>query len=83
MLNYQMFMIEKKLFNILKKIFKTEKVPKNIKKLKFGSFKSWDSLAHLNLLLLIEKDFKIKFPLKDMFEIRSIKQIIFFLQKKK
>tara|TARA_B100001093_G_scaffold63061_1_gene52975 strand:- start:84 stop:314 length:231 start_codon:yes stop_codon:yes gene_type:complete len=76
-------MIEKKLFNILKKIFKTEKVPKNIKKLKFGSFKSWDSLAHLNLLLLIEKDFKIKFPLKDMFEIRSIKQIIVFLQKKK
>ena len=78
-----MSMIEKKLFNILKKIFKTEKVPKNIKKLKFGSFKSWDSLAHLNLLLLIEKDFKIKFPLKDMFEIRSIKQIIVFLQKKK
>ena len=66
-------MIEKKLFNILKKIFKTEKVPKDIKKLKFGSFKSWDSLAHLNLLLLIEKDFKIKFPLKEMFEIRSIK----------
>ena len=76
-------MIEKKLFDILKKIFKTEKVPKDIKKLKFGSFKSWDSLAHLNLLLLIEKDFKIKFPLKEMFEIRSIKQIIIFLQKKK
>ena len=83
MLNQQVFMIEKKLFDILKKIFKTEKVPKDIKKLKFGSFKSWDSLAHLNLLLLIEKDFKIKFPLKEMFEIRSIKQIIIFLQKKK
>tara|TARA_B100000795_G_C22521965_1_gene331722 strand:- start:306 stop:542 length:237 start_codon:yes stop_codon:yes gene_type:complete len=78
-----MFMIEKKIHSILKKIFKSEKIPKEVKKLKFGSFKSWDSLSHLNLLLLIEKEFKIKFPLKEMFEIRSIKQIITILNKKK
>jgi acyl carrier protein len=76
-------MIEKKIHDSLKKIFKSEKIPKDIKKLKFGSFKSWDSLAHLNLLLLIEKEFKIKFPLNEMFEIRSVKQIIFIVQKKK
>lgn len=78
-----MFMIEKKIHDSLKKIFKSEKIPKDIKKLKFGSFKSWDSLAHLNLLLLIEKEFKIKFPLNEMLEIRSVKQIIFIVQKKK
>jgi acyl carrier protein len=76
-------MIEKKIHDSLKKIFKSEKIPKDIKKLKFGSFKSWDSLAHLNLLLLIEKEFKIKFPLNEMLEIRSVKQIIFIVQKKK
>ena len=78
-----MSMVEKKLIQNLKKIFKTEKIPKDIKKLKFGSFKSWDSMAHLNFLLQVEKDFKVKFPLKDMFNIRSVMQIITFLQKKK
>ena len=78
-----MSMVEKKLIQTLKKIFKTEKIPKDIKKLKFGSFKSWDSMAHLNFLLQVEKDFKVKFPLKDMFNIRSVMQIITFLQKKK
>ena len=78
-----MFVVEKKLIQTLKKIFKTEKIPKDIKKLKFGSFKSWDSMAHLNFLLQVEKDFKVKFPLKDMFNIRSVMQIITFLQKKK
>ena len=40
-------------------------------------------MAHLNFLLQVEKDFKVKFPLKDMFNIRSVMQIITFLQKKK
>ena len=51
----------------------TQKISKNITKLKFGSFKSWDSLNHLNLLLLIENNFKIKFTLMEMSKIKSIK----------
>ena len=78
-----MYMIEKKLYNCLKKIFKKNKIPKNIKSLKIGSFKSWDSLSHLNLLLTIEKEFKIKFPLKQIYEIRTIKQVIIFINKSK
>lgn len=77
-----MFMIEKKLCNCLKSIFKSEKVVKDIKDLKLGSYKSWDSLAHLNLLLLVEKEFKIKFALKEMYEIKSIKQILSTVKKK-
>lgn len=78
-----MYMIEKKLHHCLKKIFKNNKIPKNIKNLKIGSFKSWDSLSHLNLLLIIEKKFKIKFPLKQMYEIRTIKEVISFINKSK
>ena len=76
-----MSLINKKLKKCLKKIFKKEKIPSNILKLKIGSFKSWDSLSHLNLLLLIEEEFQIKFPLKQIYEIRSIKQIISLIKK--
>ncbi len=75
-------MIELKIKKCLKKVFNKEKIPNNIRNLKIGSFKSWDSLSHLNLLLSIEKEFKIKFPLKQIYEIRSIKEIILFLKKK-
>ena len=52
-------MIEKKIFSCLKTIFKKEKIPKKITNLEYGNFKSWDSLAHLNLLFTIEKKFNV------------------------
>tara|TARA_Y100000996_G_scaffold311368_1_gene247775 strand:- start:209 stop:454 length:246 start_codon:yes stop_codon:yes gene_type:complete len=70
-----MSIIEKKIILCLKKVFKNEKLPKNIYKLKIGSFKSWDSLAHVNLLLLIEKEFKVKLPLNNIYKIRTINEI--------
>ena len=75
-------MIEKKIKKCLTIVFKGTKIPKNIKNLKLGSFKTWDSLSHLNLLLTIEKEFKIKFPLKKIYEIRTIKEIISYINKK-
>ena len=69
-------MIKKSLSNCLKEVFKKEKIPKNIENLKFGSFDSWDSLGHLNLLLLIEKNFKVKFTFDEMYKIKTIKEII-------
>ena len=74
-----MYMIEKKIMKCLKLVFKNKKIPKNSKNLKLGSFPEWDSLAHLNFLLTIEKEFKIKFPLKKIYEIRSIKEIISYV----
>ena len=68
-------MIKKNLSNCLKEVFRKEKIPKNIESLKFGSFDSWDSLAHLNLLILIEKNFKVKFSVKEMYKIKTIKAI--------
>lgn len=75
-------MIEKKIFSCLKTIFDQEKIPKEITNLEYGNFKSWDSLAHLNLLLTIEKKFKIKFSLNEMYELRSVKEIIKVIEKK-
>jgi|TARA_B100001964_G_scaffold88649_1_gene99712 acyl carrier protein len=75
-------MIEKKISSCLKTIFKKEKIPKKITNLKYGNFKSWDSLNHLNLLLTIEKKFKIRFALNEMYELRSVKEIIKVIEKK-
>ena len=76
-------MINKNLLNCLKEIFRKERIPKNIENLQFGSFDSWDSLAHLNLLLLIEKKFKVKFSLEEMYKIKTVKEIIYKINKYK
>ena len=75
-------MVEKKIQNCLKKIFPKNKIPTNTLNLKIGSFKNWDSLSHLNLLLLIEKQFKIKFTINEMTELKTIKDIKLTIQKK-
>ena len=75
-------MIEKKIKNCLSKIFPHQKI-NSISKLKLGSFKDWDSLAHLNLLLNIEKKFQFKFTMSQMYKIKSIKEIIKVIKSKK
>ncbi len=68
-------MSDKRIINALKKVFPKTKLPKNIDNLKIGSFAKWDSLAHLNFLLLVEKEFKIKFSISEMTNLKKIKDI--------
>ena len=68
-------MNEKMLFKCIQEIFPKKKIKENILNLKIGSFKEWDSLAHLNLLLAIEKKFKFKFTMEQMYEVKSIREI--------
>lgn len=68
-------MKENKLRTCLKEIFPEENIKKDIMKLKIGSFKRWDSLNHLNLMLLVEKKFKIKFTIDEMTSIKKISEI--------
>ena len=75
-------MIKKKIINILKEIFPNNKITNDLNKLKIGSFKSWDSLAHIKILLSIENSFKIKFSLKEIEKLDSIENIIKLLKKK-
>ena len=70
----------KRILNIVKKIFKINKV-KNLDNLKIWSLKNWDSLGNFNLLLEIEREFKIKFSNIDFTTIKSIKELKKILKK--
>lgn len=61
---------------ILKKVFTTANVPSNIKNLKIYDIPEWDSLGNFNLLLEIEKHYKIRFSEVEISEITSIKKIL-------
>jgi acyl carrier protein len=70
-----------KLCKIITIIFKKEK-KKNLKlNKKLNSLKEFDSLNHLNLIFLIEKEFAVKFSLKDIEKIKTIGDILKFLKK--
>ena len=72
--------INKKIFESLKNTFSKSKIPKNISELKIGDLKEWDSLGNYNLLLDIEKSFKIRFNSTDLTKITTIKQIISYIR---
>lgn len=66
---------DKILLETFKKVFPKKKNLKKIDQLKINSFTEWDSIGNLNLLLEIEKEFRFKFSMEEMSEIKSIKQI--------
>ena len=41
----------------------------------------WDSIGHVNFLLNIEKEFKVKFTTNDFFKLNEISKIIKKLKK--
>ena len=61
--------------NELKKIFKIE-LKINVKKnSKIYDYEKWDSIGNFNLLLSIEKKFKIKFSSQEFNKLNSLKEI--------
>ena len=44
--------------------------------------KNWDSLSNFNILLDIEKEFKIRFNTKEFSELNNFKQILQNVKKK-
>ena len=69
---------EKELFNIFKKELN---IKVNIKS-KIYDFEKWDSMGNFNVLLAVEKNFKIKFSSNQFNEIKSVKEIFENCQKK-
>jgi|TARA_B100000315_G_C14377612_1_gene495925 acyl carrier protein len=67
--------MKKKIYEILKETFPKRKIPKTFNGLKIGYYQEWDSLAHLNFMLSIERKFKIKFSLKEFSSLSDIKSI--------
>lgn len=47
-----------------------------------NDFPKWDSLAHLTIMMKIEKQFKKKISTSKMSELNSIKKILNFLETK-
>ena len=66
------------------KIFKDELIIKGCfnEKSKIYDYKNWDSLANFNILLSIEKEFKIKFNSKEFSVLNSFSDIIKNVKKK-
>ena len=65
--------ILKKKFNITTKIT-SETILSELKK--------WDSLMHLDFIMMLEKKFKKKFQLNEMFKIKKISEFEEILRKK-
>ena len=74
--------ILKKISPIFIKIFKNKKL-----KIKFNSsaknIKNWDSLAHINIILNIERMFKIKFKVSEIAELKNVGEMVDLILKKK
>jgi acyl carrier protein len=47
----------------------------DISDLQVGSFPEWNSLAHFNLLLLVEDAFHLQFTIDEMSELKSVRDI--------
>jgi len=73
---------KKFLLNSLKELFQKElKIKVNIES-KFLDFKSWDSLGNFNILLAIEKKYRIKFTSNEFTNLNSFKEILKVVEKK-
>ena len=74
--------ILKKISPIFIKIFKNKKL-----KIKFNSsaknIKNWDSLAHINIILNIERMFKITFKVSEIAELKNVGEMVDLILKKK
>lgn len=47
-----------------------------------NDIEGWDSLAHINLVVAIEKKYNIRFALGELQELKNIQDMIFLIEKK-
>jgi|TARA_B100001059_G_C17460552_1_gene391923 acyl carrier protein len=71
---------ERSLEKIFQKIFK-KKV--NVKNLKRINEEKWDSLAHVNLIVAIESEFKLRLKPHQIENMNSFKSILMLIKKNK
>ena len=70
--------MESKILKIINDILnKTFNIKKKVNlKTDLSKVKNWDSLKHLDLIMHLEKSFKIKFNLQENYQIKKIKDFI-------
>ena len=69
-----------KLGNVILSIFHKEKKKLNLNT-KINSLKNYDSLNHLNLIFSIQKKFNIKFSLNEIEKMKTIKDLLKYIEK--
>jgi acyl carrier protein len=69
-------MIKDKLEVIFRQSFEIEKFTED---LSIDSVPGWDSMAHVGLILALQKEFAISIPPVDAIELTSVKNIIQYL----
>ena len=74
--------LKKSLITDLKKLFQGELKINVNEKSKIYDYKKWDSLGNFNLLLSIEKKFRIKFNSKEFNQLNSFNDILKVVKKK-
>jgi acyl carrier protein len=67
---------EKKVIFIFKKVFKKKDININSN---IGNIKNWDSVNHMNLILELEKTFKVKINFEKQITFKSLKDVLKFL----
>ena len=48
-----------------------------------SQIEDWDSLAHINLVTSIEKEFKVKFALGELSQLKNVGEMLTLIEKKK
>tara|TARA_Y100000590_G_scaffold453710_1_gene599232 strand:- start:2379 stop:2642 length:264 start_codon:yes stop_codon:yes gene_type:complete len=75
-----MLNLECRFLKIVSKILETDKI-KSLN-IKINEISNWDSLKNLQLLVILEKKFKVKFNEKELSSFNSLKKIFYTLKKK-
>ena len=72
--------LEKKFLKIVSKILKIKKI--DSMNLKIGDIPNWDSLKNLQLLLILEKEFRISLSADELTHSVSLNKLFNILKKK-
>ncbi len=67
--------IEKRIKNIIAKIFRVE-VSAITEKSSVDNIENWDSLGHMNLILALEREFGVQFEAEQVMELLNYKIIL-------
>ena len=70
---------DKEIEKIFQKIFKKKGNFKNLKRI---NEEKWDSLAHVNLIVALESEFKMRFKPNEIETMNSYKSILILINKK-
>ena len=80
MKNKKYLNLDKRVRGIIISVFRIKKISN--KNYSINTVKEWDSFGHYNLVMELEKKFKIKFSDDEIFRLINLKKIIYQVNKK-